>query len=95
MDDLILGRPVRIEPDVSVERGGAVVSFGAGSIRAQTSEALARVRSALAEAPATESPGAASAGGAAATAGTAVLDGRPVFPGDLIEHTEVDWEDER
>jgi flagellar assembly protein FliH len=47
LDDLLEGRPVRVLGDPSVERGGAVVSFGPGSVRAVPSEALWRVREAL------------------------------------------------
>lgn len=48
LDDLLVGRQLVVVADDRVERGGAVVTFGAGSVRAVPSEALSRVRDVLA-----------------------------------------------
>lgn len=100
LDDLLVGRPVAVTADPSVERGGAVVSFGACSVQALPSEALARIAGALAEAASTvasEGPGPVDRPGdrhAGLHAGlhVGVDPDRPVFPGDLVDTV---WEDER
>lgn len=91
LDDLLVGRPAAVIADPSVERGGAVVSFGAGSVRALPSEAMARIAGALAEAAATVAP---EGDGPLDPSGGLHAPGsdRPVFPGDLVDAI---WEDER